>query len=87
VIGHAGSHDLVVVHIEMDDMSRQHAIEASLHANLRKHFGDFWRNLEMQLYELRVTVHPPGSLRGHARKLRRVIDERLMSRTRSVVSA
>jgi hypothetical protein len=33
----------------------------------------------MRLYELRVVVHAPGHLRGHGRKLRRVVDERQMS--------
>jgi phenylacetate-CoA ligase len=87
VIAQAGSRDVVVVHIEMDDTSRHEAVEASVQANLRRRFGDFWRNFEMQLYELRVAVHAPGTLRGHARKLRRVVDERLMSRPRPAGSA
>jgi hypothetical protein len=58
-----------------------------IHNNLRERFPDFWRNREMQLFELRVVVHELASLRGDARKLRRVVDERLMSPTRSVVSA
>ena len=87
VIGHAGSRDVVTLHIEVDDLSRQHAIETRIHNNLRERFADFWRNREMQLFELRVVVHEFGSLRGDARKLRRVVDERLMSHPRSVVSA
>jgi phenylacetate-CoA ligase len=87
VIGLAGSHDLVAVHVETDDASGQAAMETSIHANLRNRFGDFWRNYEMRLYELRVVIHPIGSLRGQARKLRRVVDERQMNRTPSVASA
>jgi hypothetical protein len=40
----------------------------------------------MRLYELRVIVHPVGSLRGRGRKLRRVIDERQMSARPSVLA-
>ena len=76
-----------MLHVEVDDMSRQSAIETRIHNNLRERFSDFWRNREMQLYDLRVVVHAFGSLRGDARKLRRVVDERLMSQTPSVASA
>jgi phenylacetate-CoA ligase len=87
VIGHAGSRDLVTLHVEEDDTSQHGAIETRIHHNLRDRFADFWRNREMQLYELRVMAHPFGSLRGDARKLRRVVDERLMNHSRSAVSA
>jgi phenylacetate-CoA ligase len=86
VIGHAGTLDLVVLHIELDDPSRPGAVETRIHNNLRDRFADFWRNREMRLYELRVVVHAVGSLRGQARKLRRVIDERQMSPAPSIAS-
>ena len=85
VIGHDGSRDGVVLHVEMEDESGQRAVETLILTNLRERFGDFWRNLEMHLYELRVMVHPVGSLRGHGRKLRRVVDERQMSTHPSVL--
>jgi hypothetical protein len=69
----------------MADPSGARAAEAAIMTNLRERFGDFWRNREMQLYELRVVVHPIGSLRGHGRKLRRVVDERQMDRHASVL--
>jgi phenylacetate-CoA ligase len=87
VIGHAGSRDLVQLHVEVDDPSHQGAIEASVHANLRDRFADFWRNRELKLYEWQVIVHRTGSLRGHARKLRRIIDERQMSTAAPVLTA
>jgi phenylacetate-CoA ligase len=86
-IGHAGSRDLVVLHVELDDTSRQGAIETRIHNNLRERFADFWRNREMQLYELRVVGHACGSLRGDARKLRRVVDARRMSSSDSILRA
>jgi phenylacetate-CoA ligase len=86
VIGHSGSRDLVVLHIELDDTSSQSAVEAHIRNNLRERFADFWRNYEMRLYEWRVAVHAPGTLRGHARKLRRLVDEREMSRTPTLLS-
>ena len=42
----------------------------------RERFADFWKNREMNLYDLRVETHRSGSLRGSGRKLRRVVDER-----------
>jgi len=79
VIGHNGTHDAVILHVEMEDTSGHRAVETRILTNLRERFGDFWRNREMHLYELRVMVHPIGSLRGHGRKLRRVVDERHMN--------
>jgi len=79
VIGHNGTHDAVILHVEMEDTSGHSAVETRILTNLRERFGDFWRNREMHLYELRVMVHPIGSLRGHGRKLRRVVDERHMN--------
>src|SRR5712691_8883982 len=85
VIGHDGRRDSVAVHLEMDDKSGQRTGETRILTNLRERFGDFWRNREMHLYELRVMVHPIGSLRGHGRKLRRVVDERHMNSHSSVL--
>jgi phenylacetate-coenzyme A ligase PaaK-like adenylate-forming protein len=79
VIGHQGARDLVVVHVEMDDTSAERAVEAGIVTNLRERFGDFWRNREIGLYDLRVRVHPIGALRRQGRKLRRVVDERQMN--------
>jgi phenylacetate-CoA ligase len=81
VIGHQGVRDFVVVHVETEDVSGQRAIETAIVTNLRERFGDFWRNHEMGLYDLRVRVHSIGALRGQDRKLRRVVDERRMSDT------
>jgi phenylacetate-CoA ligase len=87
VIGHAGSRDLVQLHVEVADPSRPSGVEAAVHANLRARFADFWRNRELKLYELQIVLHRPGSLRGHARKLRRIIDERQMNKDAPVLTA
>jgi len=79
VIGRDGLRETVTLHVEMEDACGQRAAEIGILTNLRERFGDFWRNLEMHLYEIRVKVHPIGSLRGHGRKLRRVLDERQMN--------
>ncbi len=84
VIGQNGPRDEVVLHVEMEDQSAQNAVETLVLANLRERFGDFWRNRDMRLYELRVMVHPLGSVRSGGRKLRRVVDERQMSGTPTV---
>jgi phenylacetate-CoA ligase len=79
VIAHDGCRDLVTVHVEMDDTSRQGAVAPLIHDNLRKRFADFWRNREMRLYDLRVVANRTGTLRHGSRKLRRVVDERQMT--------
>jgi phenylacetate-coenzyme A ligase PaaK-like adenylate-forming protein len=70
--------DLVVLHVETDGTSRLSDLEHLVLANLRSRFADFFANLEMRLFDLRVAPHPPGSLRRGGRKLRRVVDERRM---------
>src|SRR5580765_8061168 len=79
VVGHDGLRDVVALHVEMKDASGQPTLEDGIVTNLRERFGDFWRNRELRLYELRVLPHPIGGLRGHHRKLRRVVDERRMN--------
>jgi len=83
VILHEGSRDAVELHVETDDISRQGSVETMIHRNLRERFPDFWKNLEMKLYDLRIVTCRSGSLRGDGRKLRRVIDERQMLKHRS----
>ena len=85
VVGHDGTRDVIVLHVEMESHSGQRAVETRILTSLRERFGDFWRNREMHLYELRVIVHPTGSLRGHGRKLRRVVDQRQMRSDPSVL--
>jgi phenylacetate-CoA ligase len=86
LIRQSGSRDRVELHVEVEDPSRQAAIESGIYTNLRDRFADFWRNRDLQLYELRVVFHRVGSLRGDARKLRRLIDERNMSQAVPVLS-
>jgi phenylacetate-CoA ligase len=86
VIAHEGARDLVALHVEMDDPSRQGAVEHLIHDNLRARFSDFWRNREMRLYDLRLVAHRAGSLRRGGRKLRRVLDDRQMKTDRSTES-
>jgi phenylacetate-CoA ligase len=80
VVLHEGARDIVELHVETDDISREATVERSIHRNLQERFGDFWKNREMKLYELRVRTHRPGALRGGDRKLRRVVDDRQMVR-------
>ena len=79
VVRHEAPHDVVELHVEMDDTSRQDAVERAIHVNMRERFADFWKNREMKLYDLRVVADRPGSLRGGDRKLRRVVDDRQMT--------
>lgn len=78
LIRHDGHRDVVELHLEVKDMARQNDVEESVRINLRERFTDFWKNREMNLYDLRVIGHDPGSLRAGGRKLRRLVDERRM---------
>lgn len=70
--------DVVELRVETEGPVCHSAVEQSVHANLRDRFGDFWKNREMKLYDLRLVTCGLGSLRGGQRKLRRVVDEREM---------
>jgi phenylacetate-CoA ligase len=83
-IDHQGHRDIVTMHVEMDDPTRVTTVDRVVRDHLRERFGDFWRNLEMGLYELRVMGHRVGSLRGTGRKMRRVVDHRQMAEEPSV---
>jgi phenylacetate-CoA ligase len=78
VVRHQGPRDVVELHVEAENPSVQ-AIEAAVYANLQTRLADFWKNREMKLYDLRIQICRPGSLRGAGRKLRRVVDERQMA--------
>jgi phenylacetate-coenzyme A ligase PaaK-like adenylate-forming protein len=80
VLGNNGHRDTIDLRIEAADTSGD-ALERAVLASLRERFPDFWKNLEMRLYDLRVTAVPRGTLRT-SRKLRRIIDERQMAGAR-----
>ena len=69
---------MVELHVELSDGSPPSAVEKMVQTNLRERFGDFWKNREMRLYDLLVVTCGAGSLRAGGRKLRRVVDERVM---------
>ncbi|HEY0545515.1 MAG TPA: AMP-binding protein [Pyrinomonadaceae bacterium] len=83
VIRHDGRRDIVELRVESPEHTHAVAIEKIVRAHLRERFVDFWKNHEMKLYELHVSVVQRGSLR-HARKLQRVVDERQMLIRRAV---
>jgi phenylacetate-CoA ligase len=78
VVLHENARDVVELHVELDNGSRQSAVEESIHRNLQERFADFSKNRKMKLYDLRVVACGSGSLRAGERKLRRVIDKRLI---------
>ncbi len=85
VVLHENARDVVELHIELHNGSNSSAVEESVHRNLRERFGDFAKNRDMKLYDLRVVACRSGSLRAGERKLRRVIDERLIRGKRLAV--
>ncbi len=78
VVLHENARDVIELHVELDNGSSPSAVEGSVHRNLRERFADFSKNRDMKLYDLRVVACRSGSLRAGARKLRRVMDERLI---------
>ncbi len=73
--------DVIELRVELTDGLGQKDIEDLVCQNLQQHFTDFWKNREMNLYDLRVVGRRLGSLRGNARKLNRLVDEREMVKT------
>src|SRR5882724_2310903 len=80
VVKHHGTLDLVELHVELPSFGSRREVERALLLNLRERFADFWKNYQMKLYDFRVIPCLPGSLRN-SRKLKRVVDERLVSTT------
>lgn len=75
VVKHDGRRDVIELHLEMEGLEHQAGVEHAILGNLRDRFADFWKNYEMQLYDLRLVPRRPGSLRT-GRKLKRVLDQR-----------
>ncbi len=80
-IGHERARDVIELRVELTDGLGPKDIEQLVRQNLHTRFADFSKNLEMKLYDLRVVARGLGSLRGSARKLNRVVDERHMFET------
>lgn len=86
VLSNNGRYDVFELRLEVRDQGsgigdHGSSIGEKVLANVKERFPDFWKNLQMGLYELRVTPVVPGSLRT-ARKLRRIVDERVLTATR-----
>ncbi len=74
-VWHQNLIDVVEIRIETTDANDGHSpqtVAETARRNLRERFPDFWKNLEMKLYDFRVVAVERGSLRT-ARKLKRLI--------------
>lgn len=74
-VWHEDRFDVVELRVETGATSNGHSPDAigdSVRQNLRTKFPDFWKNLEMKLYDLRIVPVADGSLRT-ARKLKRIV--------------
>jgi phenylacetate-CoA ligase len=71
-----GRYDVFELRVEAGDQGT--GIKDRVLANIKERFPDFWKNLQMGLYELRITPFAPGSLRT-GRKLKRIVDERVLT--------
>lgn len=75
VLGSNGRYDTLALTVEMTDPAAGAAVGNRVRDHLRARFPDFWKNLQMGLYELTITPAAPGTLRT-GRKLRRIVDSR-----------
>jgi len=75
VLTNDGRYDVVELRVEVRGSRPE--VRDEILANVRERFPDFWKNLQMGLYELRVTPVAPGALRT-GRKLRRIVDQRTL---------
>lgn len=80
VLTNDGRRDVITLRVEANDTSEsaRRETETIIFNALRERFPDFYKNLEMRLYEFRVALNQPHSLRGSNRKLRRILDQRQM---------
>ena len=75
-IWHENKIDVVELRVEITDSNNGHtpqSVEQAIRENLRTRFPDFWKNLEMKLYEFRIAPVKPQTLRT-ARKLKRLVN-------------
>jgi phenylacetate-CoA ligase len=76
VLSNNGRYDVFELRLEV--RGPESAVRDAVLANVKERFPDFWKNLQMGLYELRVTPFASGSLRT-GRKLKRIVDERVLT--------
>jgi phenylacetate-CoA ligase len=76
VLTNNGRYDVIELKIEVRDPRSE--VREQVLRHVRERFPDFWKNLQMGLYELEITAVEPGSLRT-GRKLRRIVDERRLT--------
>lgn len=77
IVTYNGRCDAIDLQVECDAGTDPAAVQRTVFENLQTTFSDFWKNRQMGLYDIRVTVVPCGTLRRD-RKLRRVVDQRRM---------
>lgn len=74
-VWHENLLDVIELRVEAAYAGEAHireAIRENVRANLQTRFPNFWKNLEMKLYDFRVVSVERGSLRT-ARKLKRIV--------------
>ncbi|HTM25337.1 MAG TPA: AMP-binding protein [Vicinamibacterales bacterium] len=76
VLTNNGRYDVIELRIEVGGQGSE--VGAAVLTSVKERFPDFWKNLQMGLYELRVSPSAPGTLRT-GRKLRRIVDERVLT--------
>jgi len=79
VLSNNGRFDVIELRVEV--RGQESVVRDAVLANVKERFPDFWKNLQMGLYELRVTPVASGSLRT-GRKLRRIVDDRVLTSTK-----
>jgi phenylacetate-coenzyme A ligase PaaK-like adenylate-forming protein len=77
VVTHDGRRDTIELRVECETAATADDVQRTVLANLETKFPDFWKNLVMDLYQIKTVVMEGGTLRQD-RKLRRVVDRRDM---------
>jgi len=78
LVKHVHGRDIVELQVETNSPTQQTELQTIVLDHLKERFPDFWKNYEMKLYDFNLKTSPPGTLRT-GRKLRRVVDQRLMT--------
>ena len=77
----AGIREVMEIHVESVQQDKQ-AVESQLRKQMSQQYPDLMKNLGLGIFEMRLLLYPPGSLRK-GRKLKRIVDKRYVPQPES----
>ena len=72
-----GIREVLEIHVE-STRGDARAIEAEIHSSATNLYPDLMKNLAIGIFDMKVIVRPPGTVRT-ARKLKRLVDRRFIT--------